>query len=131
MHTNSSVPNPQTYAQDSQRVSPVISARDPSASLPAHSGASNELHSFFADIEDLIKATTSLTGEDLEKAKAKLSERVSAAKASVEQMGGALAERARNTARVTDTYVHDHPWQAVGVSAVVGLLLGALLGRRN
>lgn len=129
MQNNSGVPNPQTYAQDSQRVPPVISGRD--SNQGSQSVASHELHSFFADIEDLIKATTSLTGEDLEKAKTKLSERVTAAKASVEQMGGALADRARKTARVTDTYVHDHPWQAVGVSAVVGLLLGALLGRRN
>ena len=29
-----------------------------------------------------------------------------------------------------DDYVHDHPWQAVGVAAGVGLLIGLLLNRK-
>jgi ElaB/YqjD/DUF883 family membrane-anchored ribosome-binding protein len=131
MHPNSGVPNPQDYAQDGQRVLPTYSEREPGARQSPQSGGSSELHNFFADIEDLIRATTSLTGDELEKAKAKLNERVSAAKAMVEKMGCAVADRARNTARVTDDYVHGHPWQAIGASAVVGLLLGALLGRRK
>lgn len=130
MHPNSSIPDPQIYANDAQHMASAEPAHG-SASQPARSAVSHELHSFFADIEDLIKATTSLTGEDLEKAKAKLNERVSAAKASVEQMGNAVADGARTTARMTDAYVHDHPWQAVGAGAVIGLLLGVALGRRD
>ena len=33
-------------------------------------------------------------------------------------------------ADVTDKYVHDNPWQAIGVAAGVGFLLGLLIGRR-
>jgi len=96
----------------------------------ALSGVSLEFHDFVADIEDLIKATTSLTGEDLARARAKLSKRVAAAKQSVEVVGGAIAQRARNTAVVTDAYVHQQPWKAVGMGALAGLLLGFVLARR-
>ncbi len=97
----------------------------------ARSRVAGEFHKFLADIEDLIKATTLLTGEELVRAKAKLSARVSAAKESVEQMGGAVANRARNTAKVTNGYVHEHPWQAIGAGAALGLLIGAVIARRK
>ena len=41
----------------------------------------------------------------------------------------ALAQ-GRRVARATDHYVHDNPWQAIGVAGLVGLLLGVLLTRR-
>lgn len=101
------------------------------AAVAARTGVSREVHSFLADIEDLIVSTTSLTGEDLARAKAKLAERVAAAKQSVEEMGGVIADRARKTATATDQYVHAKPWKAVGISAAVGLLIGLLLAPRR
>lgn len=96
----------------------------------AVAGVSRELHSFVADIEDLVKATTSLTGEDLARAKAKLGERIAAAKQSVEEIGGVIVDRARHTVKVTDGYVHKQPWQAIGIGAALGLLVGFVLARR-
>lgn len=100
----------------------------------AASGVSREFHNVVADIEDLVKATTSFTGEELARARAKLGERVGAAKQSVEDMGGAIADRARKSAAVTNEYVHEQPWQAIGIcagaGAAVGLLLGIVLTRR-
>lgn len=95
------------------------------------SGVSLEFRNFLADIEDLIKQTTSLTGDDLAEARAKLDERVAAVKESIEEMGGATVERARRTAADANEYVHEQPWQAIGVGAVAGLLLGLVLARRG
>lgn len=95
------------------------------------SPVAREVRGFLADIEDLVKSTTSLTGEDLVRAKARLAERVAMAKASVTKLGGAIADRARDTARTTDAYVHDRPWQAMGLAAAVGLLIGFVLTRRG
>ncbi|MDP1698344.1 MAG: hypothetical protein Q8L45_11275 [Xanthomonadaceae bacterium] len=94
-------------------------------------GISREFHDFIADIEDLVKQTTALTGDDLVRAKAKLSARVAAAKDSVEALGDDVAHRARKVAADTNTYVHEQPWKAIGAGAVIGLLLGAVLARRN
>lgn len=96
----------------------------------ALAGVSREFHNFIADVEDLVKATTSLTGEDLARAKAMLGERIAAARASLEHAGGIVVERARQTARATDGFVHAQPWQSVGIGAALGLLIGLVLGRR-
>lgn len=94
------------------------------------SALSREAQGLLADIEDLVKATTSLTGEDLARAKARLTERIGAARASVERMGGALADGTRHAARATDGFVHERPWQAIGIGAALGVLVGFLIARR-
>lgn len=95
------------------------------------SGVSLELRNFLADIEDLIHQTTSLTGDELAEARAKLNARVEAVKESIEDVGEATVERVRRTAADTNEYVHEQPWQAIGVGAAVGLLLGLVLARRS
>ena len=91
---------------------------------------SGEFKNFIADIEDLITSMTPLTGADLERAKAKLAERVEVAKESLTEVSTEIAERARQSARVTNTYVHEHPWQSLGIGAILGLLVGIALNRR-
>lgn len=110
--------------------SSVISAASAKAYRSA-SSMSREFHNFLADVEDLISDTTSLTGEDLARIKTKLSERVADAKESFESMGGDMAQRARKTVAVTNEYVHEQPWKAIGISAAFGFLLGFVLARRN
>ena len=90
----------------------------------------SEFRYFIADVEDLVKATGSLTGEDLARAKAKLNARIVSAKHSVDEMGEAVIGRARHAAKVTDSYVHENPWKAVGAGAALGLLVGFLIARR-
>jgi ElaB/YqjD/DUF883 family membrane-anchored ribosome-binding protein len=97
----------------------------------ARSGITQEFQNFVADMEDLIKASTSLTGDDLARAKANLSARVATARAFVEEMPGAMSDRARDTVKAADDYVREQPWQTIGITAAVGLLIGFLLGRRG
>ena len=42
----------------------------------------------------------------------------------------AVAADDKEAARDADGYVREHPWQAVGIAAGVGLLLGILISRR-
>lgn len=92
--------------------------------------ASREFQDFLADIEDLIKETTSLTGEDLAHARVRLNARVASAKASVEDMGDSIVQRAKQGASVTNEYVHEQPWKVLGASAAIAFLLGIALARR-
>jgi ElaB/YqjD/DUF883 family membrane-anchored ribosome-binding protein len=87
-------------------------------------GISNEFKSFLSDVEDLVKQTTTLTGDDLARAKAKL------AKESVGEATVALSDRARHAAQVTNDYVHEQPWKSITMGAAFGLLLGVVLCRR-
>jgi ElaB/YqjD/DUF883 family membrane-anchored ribosome-binding protein len=42
----------------------------------------------------------------------------------------ALLVKTKAAAKVTDAYVHENPWKAIGVAAGVGLVIGLLIGRR-
>lgn len=63
---------------------------------------------------------------------AQLSERVAAARQSIEKMSGALVDQARKSAATTNGYVHAQPWKAMGIAAAIGVVLGLLFApRRN
>ena len=42
-----------------------------------------------------------------------------------------LTDTAKNVQNVTDQYVHDNPWRALTLAAVVGCVLGFLIGHNN
>jgi len=92
---------------------------------------SQEFHNFIADVEDLVKATTNLSGDELHKAKAKMQQRIVTAKESMGEMSSNIATRTRRAAQQTNNYVHEQPWNAIGADSVIGLLLGYVLARRS
>ena len=83
-----------------------------------------------ADAEELLRSTAGQAGEKVAAARARIQDSMDAAKVKLAQLSEAGTERARAAARATDDYVHDHPWHAVGIAALVGLLLGTLIARR-
>jgi ElaB/YqjD/DUF883 family membrane-anchored ribosome-binding protein len=93
-----------------------------------HLGAdiSQEFKSFVSDIEDLIKETATLTGNDLVKGKAKIAERIEDAKKSVGDASQSLV-----AAKLTNKYAHEEPWIMIGAGAAITFLLGAMLARRS
>ena len=52
--------------------------------------------------------------------RSRIIDRLEAAKVRVADAQHEAVERAKRAADATDHYVHDHPWQAVGVAAAVG-----------
>ena len=46
------------------------------------------------------------------------------------QVSEATVEKAKVAAKATDDFVRENPWQAVGIGAAVGVLLGMLISRR-
>jgi ElaB/YqjD/DUF883 family membrane-anchored ribosome-binding protein len=41
-----------------------------------------------------------------------------------------VIQSSKQAARVTDDFVHENPWRAVGIGAGIGLIFGLLIGRR-
>lgn len=83
-----------------------------------------------ADAEELLRATAGQAGEKVAAARVRIQDSMDAAKVKLAELSEAGAERAKAAARATDDYVHDHPWHAVGIAALVGLVLGTLISRR-
>lgn len=122
------VSNPQDFSANSGALQ---SAASHAVSTPgALTSVSKEAHNFLSDIEDLITSMTPLTGDDLTRAKAKLSARVATAKASVEKVSASVADGARKSVNATNGYVHANPWQAIGIGAALGVVIGLALSRR-
>lgn len=82
------------------------------------------------DAEALLKATANQGGEKLAELRAKAEESLRVARARLAQAQEALILKTKQAAKATDVYVHEHPWQAIGVAAALGLLIGWLMGRR-
>lgn len=82
------------------------------------------------DVEELLKATASQTGEKIAAARARAEESLRSAQMRLADAGDEVAARARAAAGATDEYVRENPWQAVGVAAGVAFIVGYLIGRR-
>ena len=75
------------------------------------------------DVEELLKATAVQSGEKIAEARAR-------AQAAIARARSVAVEQGKQAAQVTDQYVRENPWAAIGVSAAIGLLVGLLIGRR-
>lgn len=67
---------------------------------------------------------------DIEELKTRLRQQLDAAREAWSQLADSTSSLASEAADCADEFVHARPWQAVGVAAGVGMLVGALLCRR-
>ena len=88
----------------------------------------------FADVlseaETLLKQAAKESGEKASDLRTQVEGKLLAAKLKLHDLQGDAAESAKAAVGMTDDYVRDNPWQAIGIAAVVGLLAGLALSRR-
>ena len=82
------------------------------------------------DVEELLRATATETGEKIAAARTRAEASLRSARARLNEASDEVAQNARAAANAADEYVHDNPWQAVGIAAGIGLVVGFALGRR-
>ena len=90
----------------------------------------DDLRRVVDDAEALMRGTSGLVGERAAEARERAAESVRAARERQSGHEEELHDRARDAAQGTEDYVRRNPWQAVGIAAGVGLLLGVLINRR-
>ena len=93
--------------------------------------ASAEIKNLIADVEDLVARIADLKDADVARVRHKVLRAVDAAKASLAEGADTLRRQAQLAATTADDYVHDSPWQAVGIAALAGALVGILAARRS
>jgi ElaB/YqjD/DUF883 family membrane-anchored ribosome-binding protein len=89
-----------------------------------------DLRAVVDDTEELLKATAGQAGEKIAAARTRAEKTLREARAGLEALGEAGVEKAKAAAKATDAYVHENPWQSIGIAAGVGFLLGWVLGRK-
>ena len=90
----------------------------------------DDLTAVIKDAESLLRVTAAQTGDKVEEIRARAQETVKNAKARLEDVEEQALARAREFAGEADEYVRGNPWQAVGIAAGIGLLVGLLMSRR-
>jgi ElaB/YqjD/DUF883 family membrane-anchored ribosome-binding protein len=90
----------------------------------------SDIKTVLSDAEELLKQAASTTGERATELREKAVSRLKQAKEKAADVQVVVVEKGKKAVRATDDYVHEHPWQAIGIAAGVGVLVGLLINRR-
>ena len=90
----------------------------------------DEFSSVLTEAEEMRQRAANETGDKAKDLRAQVEKKLLNAKLRLQEIQGQAIDTAKDTARATDDYVHDHPWQAIGIAAAVGVVVGLLMNRR-
>jgi len=88
-----------------------------------------DLRVLATDTQELLRLTASATGEQLEVLRGRLNERLAQLKSRAAQAQDDTCSSCRAAIASADEYVHENPWQTLGIGLATGLVLGVLLTR--
>jgi ElaB/YqjD/DUF883 family membrane-anchored ribosome-binding protein len=94
------------------------------------SGKSAEWQNLVADVEDLVKKVANVDDEEIAEIRSKVEDTLAKAKTRADQGISAVRGRAEEASEVTDAYVRENPWAAIGIAAAIGIVIGFVAGRR-
>lgn len=89
-----------------------------------------EMKQMVSDTEELLSATASQTGEIATLARSRMQNSLKMIKSRLHAAEASIITHSREGAKAADQYVHDYPWQSIGISACVGVVIGMLIKRQ-
>jgi ElaB/YqjD/DUF883 family membrane-anchored ribosome-binding protein len=93
-----------------------------------------EFNTVVAQTEQLLKTVADAGGERAGALRGSVEQSLAKAKERLRELQQSATDQTHAAMETADEYVHDNPWQAVGIAAgvgaVVGLVLGLSLNRR-
>ncbi|MEM1059378.1 MAG: DUF883 family protein [Verrucomicrobiota bacterium] len=100
-------------------------------STPQREKLVTDFKKLVASAQEMLKATSTNVGERASEARAHLESNLKEARNRIAVAEAMVRDRTKEYAEVTDTFVRDQPWKAIGIAAGVGLLLGLLCAPRG
>ena len=82
------------------------------------------------DTEKLLADTANLAGDQADELRAQIHDRLAQARENLQLTQDSVRERGHAALGCAEQYVQEKPWQAIGIAAGVGLLIGLLANRR-
>jgi ElaB/YqjD/DUF883 family membrane-anchored ribosome-binding protein len=89
-----------------------------------------DMKNVVADAEEILRATAGVAGEKMSELRERIGVHLSDAKLRLADAEALVVDKAKAAACAADDYVNENPWQAVGIAAGAGLLLGLIIARR-
>lgn len=90
----------------------------------------SDIHTMLDEAEAFIRHAASASTDKATELRQQALEAIVGAKQRASVLKDQASEVSQVAIKATDNYVHEHPWQAVGMAAAVGLILGLLIARR-
>jgi len=90
----------------------------------------NDMRTLIKEAQDLFREATHTTGDKADELRARGLALLDTAMERAQEVQAIALEKGKVAAQTTDDFVRERPWQAVGVAAGAGLLIGLLLSRR-
>ncbi len=92
---------------------------------------SREFQTLISDAESLLKQTTGSASGQTEELRNRINANIERAKGLLKDSENSLREQSQAARQATEDYLHEHPWQSLGIAAGVGFLLGLLSAPRR
>ena len=88
-----------------------------------------DLKVVLADAEEMLRSAAAATGDKAVQMREKAAASLRVASEKMVDLQLAAVEKSKAAARVTDDYVHENPWAAIGIAAALGFLVGLVVSR--
>lgn len=89
-----------------------------------------DLQTVIKDAETLLRHAGPNASEDFKSARARFETTIKNAKDEIIRLENLVIDKTKETVRATDDYVKENPWQAVGLGAALGVIIGFLISRK-
>ena len=93
-------------------------------------GKGAEWRNLVADVEDLVKKVANVDDAEIARIRGKVVDTLAKAKSVASEGTAAVRAKAGEASEVTDHYVHENPWAAIGIAAAIGIVIGFVASRR-
>lgn len=100
------------------------------AAQAAREHDAREVRTLLADVQDLIGRVAHVADPEIARLRTRIEGGVAKTRKVLADGTDQVQRQAKAAMATSDRYVHEQPWQSVGIAAVGGLLVGFLLGRR-
>lgn len=97
---------------------------------PQETNLDDDLALLSETLEEVLKSSGDATDQKYIELKAKAEKSLNEVKSRISNASDTYYYRAKQVAYRADEYVHEKPWQGIGVGATLGLVVGLLLARR-
>ena len=86
----------------------------------------NEFNTLVGETEQLLKFVSTAGGEGANALRASVEKNLAIARQRLGNLQHTAVKRTQAAAQRTDRYVHEYPWEAIGVAAGLSLIIGVV-----